>query len=60
MSNKIKIELTEKQFLAVYQAIYHDINDMKFEQDEGLPKPELKVLVNAYNAMTEGLAKWEK
>lgn len=60
MSNKIKIELTEKQFLAVYQAIFHDINDMKFEKDEGIPQPELKVLVNAYNAMTEGLAKWEK
>jgi len=61
MSNKIKIELTEQQFLAVYQAIYHDINDMKFEREtEGLPQPELRVLVNAYNAMTKGLEKWEK
>ena len=61
MSRKIKIELTEQQFMAVHSAIFHDINDMRFEKEtEGLPQPELRVLVNAYNAMTEGLERWRE
>ena len=60
MAKKIKVELTEQQFMAVHSAIFHDINDMKFEREtEGLPQPELRVLVNAYNAMTEGLEEWQ-
>lgn len=60
MSRKIKIELTQQQFMLVQSAIFYDINDMKLEKEtEGLPQPELRVLVNAYNAMIEGLEQWK-
>lgn len=46
--------------MLVQSAIFYDINDMKLEKEtEGLPQPELRVLVNAYNAMIEGLEQWK-
>jgi len=61
MSRKIKIELTHNQFLAIHSAIFYDIQDMQFEKEtEGIAQPELRVLVNGYNAMTEGLKQWKE
>ena len=60
MSNKIKVALTEKQFLAIHSRIFYYIQDMQFEREnDGIAQPELRVLVNGYNAMTEGLEKWK-
>ncbi len=61
MSKKIKIELTKKQFMAVSQTIYHDVNDMIYErEEEGVPQPQLRVLKNAQIAMTKGLREWRE
>ena len=61
MSRKIKVQLTEKQFHAIHQAIFYDIQDMQFEKEtDGIAQPELRVLVNGYNAMTEGLEQWKE
>ena len=61
MSKKIKVEFTEKQFLAISEAIFFDIQDMQFEKEtDGIAQPQLRVLVNGYNAMKEGLEQWRK
>ena len=61
MSKKIKVEFTKKQFMAVSQTVYHDVNDMLFEKEqEGLPQPELRVLQNAQIALSKGLKEWRK
>ena len=60
MAKKIKIEFTKQQFMAVSQTVYHDVNDMIFEKEEGVPQRELRVLQNAQIAMSKGLKEWRK
>ena len=61
MSKKIKVEFTQEQWMSVNQTVYHDINDMQSEADNGVPQGmELRILKNAYGAMLKGLEEWKE
>ena len=61
MSKKIKVEFTQEQWMSVNQTVFHDINDMQAEVDDGVPQGvELRILKNANAAMLKGLEEWKE
>jgi hypothetical protein len=61
MTRKIKVEFTEKQFMSVAQTVFHDINEMEEEKNDGVPQGTLlRNLKNANAAMMKGLQEWKE
>jgi hypothetical protein len=61
MSRKIKVELTENQYLTIAQALdSHCLDIMAGEYIDNLIATENRVINNALTAMTKGYKEWKK
>jgi len=61
MAKKIKVELTEKQYMTISQALEsHCIDIMAADWIDTLTATENKIISNAIAAMSKGYDEWKK
>ena len=61
MAKKIKVELTEKQYITISQALEsHCLDIMATDWIDTLTATENKIINNALAAMSTGYEKWKK